>query len=95
MKTPATPSKPRYIITPAQFDLLYQALPDADAQLLVETDIESGMRWGELSEIRVRDLDFATCILIVSRAVSSSLKPLTRASREASAARAREVRVRL
>ena len=69
VKTPATPSKPRYIITPIQFDLLYQALPDADAQLLVETDIESGMRWGELTEIRVRDLDFATCILTVSRAV--------------------------
>jgi integrase len=46
-----------------------EALPDADAQLLVETDIESGMRWGELTEIRVRDLDFATCILTVSRAV--------------------------
>jgi integrase len=69
VKTPATPSKPRRIITPAQFDHLYQALPDADAQLLVETDIESGMRWGELTEIRVRDLDFATCILTVSRAV--------------------------
>ena len=35
----------------------------------METDIESGMRWGELTEIRVRDLDFATCILTVSRAV--------------------------
>jgi integrase len=69
VKTPPTPGKPRLIITPAQFDLLYQALPDADAQLLVETDIESGMRWGELTEIRVRDLDFATCILTISRAV--------------------------
>jgi hypothetical protein len=27
------------------------------------------MRWGELTEVRVRDLDFATCILTVSRAV--------------------------
>ena len=48
---------------------LYQALPDADARLLVETDIESGMRWGELTELRVRDLDFETRILTVSRAV--------------------------
>lgn len=69
VKTPPTPGKPRLIITPAQFDRLYQALPDADAQLLVETDIESGMRWGELTETRVRDLDFATCILTISRAV--------------------------
>ena len=27
------------------------------------------MRWGELTEVRVRDLDFTTCILTVSRAV--------------------------
>jgi integrase len=69
VKTPPTPGKPRRIITPAQFDRLYQELPDADAQLLVETDIESGMRWGELTEIRVSDLDFETCIVTVSRAV--------------------------
>jgi len=69
VKTPPTPGKPRRIITPAQFDRLYQALPDADARLLVETAIESGMRWGELTELRVSDLDFATCILTVSRAV--------------------------
>lgn len=69
VKIPAVPEKPRSIITAAQFDKLYQALPDADAQLLVETDIESGMRWGELTEVRAGDLDFETCILTVSRAV--------------------------
>src|SRR5215472_6870664 len=69
VKTPPTPGKPRRIITPAQFDRLYQALPDAEARLLVETAIESGMRWGELTEIRAGDLDFETCILTVSRAV--------------------------
>ncbi len=69
VKGPPVPAKPRRIITAAQFDRLYQALPDADARLLVETDIESGMRWGELTEVRVRDLDFETCILTVSRAV--------------------------
>ena len=50
VKTPPAPEKPRRIITAAQFDRLYQALPDADARLLVETDIESGLRWGELTE---------------------------------------------
>ena len=69
VKTPPVPEKPRSIITAAQFDRLYQALPDADTQLLVETAIESGMRWGELTENRVRDLDLQTCILTVSRAV--------------------------
>jgi hypothetical protein len=44
VKIPPTPARPRRIITSAQFNLLYEALPDADAQLLVETDIESGMR---------------------------------------------------
>ena len=69
VKIPPAPGKPRRIITPAQFDRLYQALPNADAQLLVETAIESGMRWGELTEIRVVDLDFETCIVTVGRAV--------------------------
>ena len=69
VKTPPVPKKPRRIVTAAEFDLLYEALPDADARLLVETDIESGLRWGELTELRVRDLDPVTRILTVSRAV--------------------------
>ena len=69
VKTPPVPRKPRRIITAAEFDLLYQALPDSDTRLLVETDIESGLRWGELTELRPRDLDLPTRILTVSRAV--------------------------
>jgi integrase len=69
VKTPTVPKKPRRIITAGEFDLLYKALPDADAQLLVETDIESGLRWGELTELRVRDLEPASKILTISRAV--------------------------
>lgn len=38
-------------------------------QLLVETDIETGMRWGELPELRVKDLDPDTAILTVARVV--------------------------
>ena len=37
--------------------------------MLIETDIESGLRWGELTELRVADLDSRTRILTVSRAV--------------------------
>jgi integrase len=69
VKTPTVAVKPRTIITPEQFDVLYGALPDAEAQLLIETDIESGLRWGELTELRVSDLDFRARILTVSRAV--------------------------
>jgi integrase len=43
--------------------------PDADAQLLVETAIESGLRWGELAELRVSDLDLTNRMLAVSRKV--------------------------
>jgi len=38
-------------------------------RLLVETAIESGLRWGELTELRVRDLDTTTRMLTVSRKV--------------------------
>jgi integrase len=69
VKTPTVPKVQRTIITPEQFDTLYKTLPNADAQLLVETDIESGLRWGELTELRVHDLNTASRIIIVSRAV--------------------------
>ena len=69
IKTPTVPRKPLKIITPEQFDTIYDALPDAQSKLLVETDIESGLRWGELTELRGRDLDPATRIVTVSRAV--------------------------
>ncbi|WP_148046275.1 hypothetical protein [Halostreptopolyspora alba] len=68
VKTPPVPKKPLTIITPEQFDALYLQLPDATSRLLVETAIESGLRWGELSELRGQDLDAAR-ILTVSRAV--------------------------
>ena len=69
VKTPTVPVKPRVIITPEQFDMIYQTLPDSETQLLVETDIESGLRWGELTELRVSDLDCTSRVLTVSRAV--------------------------
>ncbi|MBA9007222.1 tyrosine-type recombinase/integrase [Thermomonospora cellulosilytica] len=67
VKIPTVPSTPRTIITPEQFDVLYQALGEPDHRLLVETDIETGLRWGELIELRVKDLDLATRMLTVSR----------------------------
>jgi integrase len=67
VKTPAIAAKARRIITPAQFDAIYHALPSRDMQLLVETDIETGLRWGELIELRAADIDFDSGLLTVSR----------------------------
>jgi hypothetical protein len=46
VRTPTVPVRPRLFITPEQFDDIYEALPDDATRLLVETDIESGVRWG-------------------------------------------------
>jgi integrase len=67
--TDPVPRKPRRILTATQFDAVYAALPNSDAQLLVETAIETGLRWGELTELRAGDIDVATGLLTVSRAV--------------------------
>jgi integrase len=69
VRIPTVPATVRTIVTPEQFDVIYDALPDADTQLLVETAIESGLRWGELAELRVKDLDLVSRILTVSRKV--------------------------
>lgn len=69
VKTPTVPRKPLKIITPEQFDDIYEALPDPVSRLLIEADIETGLRWGELTELRGKDLDQATRVLTVSRAV--------------------------
>jgi integrase len=69
VKSPTVPRKPLQIITPEQFDVIYSALPDTTSQLLIETDIETGLRWGELTELHVKDLDFVTRLLTVGRAV--------------------------
>lgn len=69
VKSPTVPVKPFTIMTPEQFDRLYAALPTADTQLLVETDIETGLRWGELTELRAADFEASTRTFTVSRAV--------------------------
>ena len=69
VKTPPVPKKPRRIITVEQYERIHEALVDDTMRLLVETDIESGLRWGELTELRVRDVELATGIVTVSRVV--------------------------
>lgn len=69
VRTPTVPVKPRTIIVPEQFDTLYDALPSANLRLLVETDIETGLRWGELTELRPNDFDIPSRTFTVCRAV--------------------------
>jgi integrase len=69
VKTPTVARKPRTIVTPEQFDLIHSALPEPRWRMLVELDVESGLRWGELTELRVRDFNSASRMLTVARAV--------------------------
>jgi integrase len=69
VKTPVVPKRPPTLLSAAQFDLLHDTLPDDAMRLLVETGIESGLRWGELTELRPKDIDLGTGVLTVSRAV--------------------------
>lgn len=69
VKAPPIPKKPRTIVTPEQFDTLHAELPSEAMKLLVETGVESGLRWGELTELRPGDFDFGTGVLTVSRVV--------------------------
>ena len=59
----------RRIVTPEQFELIFEALPDDTSRLLVETAVESGLRWGEITELRKRDFGPVTRVLQVARVV--------------------------
>ncbi len=75
IKTPTVARKPRVIVTPEQYDAIHQALPGETTRLMVETAIESGLRWGELTELRAADLDPHSRMLTVSRAVTETTAP--------------------
>ena len=70
VKTPTVPVKEYRILTPVEFDALLAAQPSATARLFVDVAIGSGLRWGELTELRPGDLHAASGIVTVTRAVS-------------------------
>lgn len=55
-------------LTPEEFDRLINALPDRH-RLMVETAIETGMRWGELIALRPRHIDFLRKSLTVEETI--------------------------
>lgn len=67
VKTPTLPKRPLRVLTPGEFARLYNALPGGQWRLLVELAVESGLRWGELAELRVGDLRRDTHVLTVAR----------------------------
>jgi len=54
---PKIPPRKARILTPEEYDKLVAAIPDRH-RLLVMTDIETGLRWGELIALRPRHIDF-------------------------------------
>jgi integrase len=69
VKAPTVPVKEYRVLTPAEITGLLDALPNDPSRLLVETAIGSGLRWGELIELRPNDLDRRSGILTVTRTV--------------------------
>jgi integrase len=55
-------------LTPEEFDQLIQAIPERH-RLMVETAIETGMRWGELIALRPRHVDFLRRQLTVEETI--------------------------
>jgi integrase len=68
--TPTVARRPRTIVTPEQFDAIHTAVRVPRWQLFVELDIETGLRWGEITELRVHDFNPPTRMLTVARAVA-------------------------
>lgn len=69
VKSPTVAVKEYRILTPEESDQLQAAFPCQVARLLVETLIVTGCRWGEATELRLRDLHVPSTIVTVSRAV--------------------------
>jgi len=57
IELPKVPPRKTRILTPDEYDRLLAAIPER-FQLLVMTDIETGLRWGELIALRPSHIDF-------------------------------------
>lgn len=69
VKLPTVARKLRRILTPDQYAAILAQITDPMARLLVETAAETGLRWGEATELRTSDLDLAHRAVTVSRVV--------------------------
>jgi integrase len=70
VKTPTVAVKEYRIVTPAEFEALLAGLPSNTTRLFVEVALGTGLRWGELTELRPADLHMPSGIVTVTRAVA-------------------------
>ncbi len=69
VRAPIVPKLPIKVITPQELDAILAAIDEPRWRLLVETAIETGLRWGELVELRVGDVDVDSGVVTVARSV--------------------------
>ncbi|MEU6246023.1 tyrosine-type recombinase/integrase [Glycomyces sp. NPDC047010] len=69
IKLPTVPETEKEILTVEEFDAVFVEIADFEMQMLLETDIETGFRWGELTELRAKDWHSTERTFKVSRAV--------------------------
>lgn len=70
IKTPPVTRVEKPICTPEEVKALVAAFTTVGARLLCEVLIETGMRYGEATELRPRDFDWRTGVIQVTRAVA-------------------------
>ena len=67
-RLPKVVKKPRRILTPEEFHTLLAHIPERWLPLVL-TDIETGLRWGELVALRPRHIDWAHRTITVSETI--------------------------
>lgn len=60
----------RHVLTPEEFRKIFDALPTQGAQLFTLALVETGARYGEVTELRRGDIDWRTGTVYIRRAVS-------------------------
>lgn len=77
VKVPSAPKRPLRILPPTEFNAIIESLSSETWKLLVELALESGVRWGELTELRPCDFHAATRTLTIARTVVEVHPPST------------------
>jgi len=68
IELPKVPPRKARILAPEEYDRLASEIPDR-FQVLVMTDIETGLRWGELIALRPRHIDFLRKTISVEQTI--------------------------
>ena len=81
IKTPTTKPDPTYTLDPKDFQAILKNLPTDGARLFARFLIGSGLRFGEATELRVKDFNFISKEVYVRRTVADIGKELNRGKR--------------